>query len=80
MIRPSGPVGEVAADKFRREKIGPVAACSVALRNSREVELGILEECTLDLKAFAERILQILGHQHAEKIGTHPRMQVLADL
>src|SRR5260221_14194128 len=75
----SGPVREVVAHEVGAEKIGPVTAGSVALRDTGEIELGFLQESALGSKAGLKRIFAVLCNERPEQVGPHAGVQVLAN-
>src|SRR5947207_14675767 len=62
------------------EEVGPISASAIPLAGAGKVELHSLQKVVLDMESRIERILRVCCHESAEKIRTHSRMQILADL
>src|SRR5260370_19057317 len=75
-----GPRGEVVDHKVRAEKVGPIAAGSIALRGAGQIELCCLEKVMFDFEPRVERVLCVFPNKSAEEVRSHAGVQILTDL
>jgi len=62
-VGPRAPVGHVVGNKVRAEEVRPVSSFAVALRDAREIELGVLKESALNLEACVYGIAAIFRNE-----------------